>query len=160
MRRKSKIFILLQEGENLLPYISYLKELQNIFNKELVFLVLKKEKIISDLIETYLIACSFAEEGAIDYAVDELKGLTSYTKKYVNELINQLKAFSFENFEILIVNKELFKEIKKLMEKEFKIELFVISPEINKEFFSRHKGIKRLVQEFSVPFITLVPKTS
>ncbi|BAU22769.1 hypothetical protein THC_0371 [Caldimicrobium thiodismutans] len=157
--KKSKIIILIREGEDFSSYLGYIKEMQLLFKKEILFLILREKKI-SDFLETHFMASALAEEGAQELALEELKNFSPDTRNYIKELINQLKLASLENYEILIVTEDLFKEVKGLLEKEFRVELFIISPKTNEKFFSKPKGLKKLVEEFTVPFITLIPKTS
>ncbi len=156
--KKRKIIFLMQEGEDISSFLGYIKDMQNLFKKEVLFFILKK-KSFSEIFETYLLASTLAEEGAQDLALEELKGISSKTKNFIKELLAQLKLISLENYEILIVNEDLFKEVKRLLDKEFRVELFIISPEVNRRLFSKSKGLKRLIEEFSAPFITLIPKT-
>jgi hypothetical protein len=156
--KKSKIVFLIREGEDISSFLGYIKDMQNLFKREVLFFILKKKRL-SEIFETHFLASALAEEGAQDLALEELKRISPETRSFIKDLLDQLKLISLENFEILIVNEDLFKEVKNLLDREFRVELFIISPEVNKRFFSKSKGLKRLVTEFSVPFITLIPKT-
>jgi len=157
---KPKIIVLLKEGEDPSPFIGYVKEMQNYFNKEPLFLILKEGKGLKELFERHFIAVTFAEEGLSQEAVKELKGLPKRSQEFAERLLKLLEKEGLSEAEVLWVSEELFKDLKRLLEKEFRVELFIISPEINKKFFSRPKNLKRMLEEFSVPFITLMPTTS
>jgi len=103
---------------------------------------------------------TFAEEGLSQEAVKELKGLPKRSQEFAERFLKLLEKEGLSEAEVLWVSEELFKNLKRLLEREFRVELFIISPEINKKFFSRPKNLKRMLEEFSVPFITLMSPTS
>lgn len=156
---KSKILVILKEGEFIEPYLEYIKEMQNLFKKGVIFLVIEKEKRWK-LFESYLVATAFSEEGFPEYALEEIKKLSHTTKTYLAQIQKFINEKNLEQVEILITNKNLINEVKSIIEKEYKVELLIVSPEANKYLFRRKKMIKELVQEIKVPLITFSPKTS
>ncbi|MGB9761730.1 MAG: hypothetical protein ACP5KO_01930 [Caldimicrobium sp.] len=156
---KSKILIILKEGESLEVYLDYIIDLQNLFQKEVIFLVIEDLNFWKFL-EKHFVAVALSEEGTPDLVLEELNSLSRASKKYLEYLQNLLKEKNLEKVQIVLTHRNLLNEVRNILEKEFKLDLLIITPAANKYLFKKKSSLRKFLEKIKIPVITLSPKTS